>query len=506
MPLVVPFVLALGIASILTWVTSSWLKHIRYEQTREQLGCPPLETYPGYDKILGLDFVYAMMAALKEDRVLEYLRELYANRRSKVWAANFLGKRMVYTMEPEHIKALSTSHFENFAIEPIRVGNGAITPFTGRGVSSSDGARWAASRKLVQPYFDRAGYTNLERLRSHVDRLIDKIPVDGSSVDMQPLLQRWFLDTSTEFLFGESVNCIDHEEREWPRHNMIEVMKGLRFRLQLGSFLFLHRDKSWLAACRRIHQFLDGYIDKAYRDYDREQRLGVTATYANGKPRDDFLWTLVSKIPDKLELRTQLMGVWIPSNETTSILTSNVLFAMARYPRVVEKLRAQILAYGDKPISFEGLRSINYLRWIINETHRLYPVSLQTVRLCIKDTVLSSADMNSCQSPLFCAKGDVVHCNRYLMQRDKTIWGLDADEFRPERWKTARPLWAFVPFGGGSRICPAHVMVDTECSYTIFRIFQCFKSLKASDISPYTAVMGIGLSSKDGCKVSFVPQ
>src|SRR5437868_839619 len=90
MPLVVPFVLALGIASILTWVTSSWLKHIRYEQTREQLGCPPLETYPGYDKILGLDFVYAMMAALKEDRVLEYLQELYANRQSKVWAANFL--------------------------------------------------------------------------------------------------------------------------------------------------------------------------------------------------------------------------------------------------------------------------------------------------------------------------------------------------------------------------------------------------------------------------------
>ncbi|KAI1173282.1 cytochrome P450 [Nemania sp. FL0916] len=502
----VPSVLTLSVTCTLVWITSSWLKHTRYVRTRNRLGCPPLETYPAYDKILGLDFVYAMMAAVKEDRVLEFLHELYANRRSNVWAANFLGKRMVYTTEPGHIKALSTSHRENFAIEPIRVGNGAITPFTGRGVSSSDGVKWATSRKLVQPYFDREGYTNLGRLKGHVDRLIDKIPMDGSSVDMQPLLQRWFLDTSTDFLFGESVNSLDHEERESPRYDMIKVMKGLRDRLQLGSLLFLHRDSSWLAACKRIHQFLDEYIDKAYRDYDKQQRFGRTATYADGKPRDDFLWTLVTKIPDRLELRTQLIGVWIPSNETTSILTSNVLFALARHPRVVEKLRAQILAYSDTPISFESLRSISYLKWIINETHRLYPVSVQTVRQCVKDTVLPAADTNTGRFPLFCAKGDIVHCNRYLMQRDKTIWGLDAEEFRPERWETARPFWAFVPFGGGPRICPAHVMVDTECSYTIFRIFQRFRSLTVADSSPYRAVMGIGLSSKSGCKVSFVSE
>lgn len=149
---------------------------------------------------------------------------------------------------------------------------------------------------------------------------------------------------------------------------MVTVMAGLRVRLQLSSFLFLHRDKEWFAACKRIHGFLEGYIDKAYQQLEEEKRTEKPATYANGEPRTDFLWTIARHVPDKLELRTQLTGVWIPSNETTSIHMSNAIYALARHPRVVEKLREEILAYGDKPLTFEGLRSMDYLRYVINES------------------------------------------------------------------------------------------------------------------------------------------
>lgn len=341
-----------------------------------------------------------------------------------------------------------------------------------------------------------------------------------------------FLDTSTDFLFGESVNSLNHPERDWPQRYMMKVQAGLRVRLQLSSFLFLHRDKEWFAACKRIHEFLDGYINKAYHELAEEKNSGVQATYASGKPRDDFLWTLVKQIPDKLECRNHLTAVWIPSNETTSILMSNTIYALARHPEVVAKLRREVLDYGDKPLTFEGIRSLQYLRWTINESkilipqlaylqtsgfsllmltvlsnpgHRLYPVSLQTVRACVKDTTLPTGGGPDAKSPIFCAKGDIVHCNRYLMHRDLDLWGPDAEEFRPERWETARPKWNFVPFGGGPRICPAQTMVDTECSYAIFRILQSFKAIEPRDDHPYTAVMRVGPSSKYGCKVVFVP-
>lgn len=148
---------------------------------------------------------------------------------------------------------------------------------------------------------------------------------------------------------------------------MVKVMEGLRMRLQLSSFLFLHRDKEWLAACNRIHGFLDGYIQKAYSQLE-DLRKGQKPLNANGTNRDDFLWTIAGKVPDPIELRTQLTGVWIPSNETTSILMSNTLWALARHPDVVRKLRQEIIQYGDKPLTFEGLRSLVYLRYVINES------------------------------------------------------------------------------------------------------------------------------------------
>ncbi|KAI1387796.1 cytochrome P450 [Hypoxylon trugodes] len=454
---------------------------------------------------MGLDYVYAMFQALAENRFLEFNRETYAARGSKSWTAIFMGNRMVYSSEPENMKALSTSHRDAFAVEPIRVGNGAITPFQGRGVSSSDGPKWQYSRDLVKPYFDREGFSNLDRLRTHVDRLISKIPTDGSMVDMQPLFRRWLLDTSTDFLFGRTVNSLDNPDQDWPYRDMVTVMRGLRLRLQLSSFVFLHRDKEFFAACKRIHGFLDAYIEEAYRQLQVEKDTGKSATYENGKPRDDFLWTIARHVPDPLELRTQLTGVWIPSNETTSILMSNTIFALARHPEVVKKLRKEILDYGDKPVTFSGLRSLNYLRYVVNETHRLYPVSLQTVRACVRDTTLPTGGGPSGKDPIFCGKGDIMHCNRFLMHRDPDLWGPDAEEFRPERWETARPMWNFVPFGGGPRICPAHVMVDTECSYAVFRILQNFKAIEARDDEPYTAVMRVGPSNKNGVKVAFIP-
>lgn len=183
------FLIATAIIASVYWCGNLWLRITRYNRKRKELGCAPLERYPGWDQILGLDYVYAMVKALKQDRFLAFQSETYGQH--KAWTANFLGNRMVYSLTSENMKALSTSHLDSFAIEPIRVGNGAITPFTGRAVSSSDGQKWKSSRELVMPYFDRAGFSNLERLGGHVDRLLGKIPTDGSTVDMQPLLQRW---------------------------------------------------------------------------------------------------------------------------------------------------------------------------------------------------------------------------------------------------------------------------------------------------------------------------
>ena len=88
------------------------------------------------------------------------------------------------------------------------------------------------------------------------------------------------------------------------------------------------------------------------------------------------------------------------------------------------------------------------------------------------------------------------------MYRDPDVWGPDADQFRPERHDGLRGTWNFLPFGGGPRRCPAHMMVQTEAGYMLYRLAREFSRVEARDSAPYTGVMRIGPSNKTGTKIA----
>ena len=177
--------------ALLFSVGGTVVKHITYKRAQKSKGCLSPRRFTHYEPFLGLDLLYAMVKALKEHRFLEWQKDLFAAQRAKTFEATLLGSRMLYSSEPENMKAMSTSVEQDFGVEPIRNGNGAITPFTSHGTSTSDGEIWQYSRNLIKPYFDRDGYRNLHRLEAHVDELFELIPTDNSTFDLQPLLRRW---------------------------------------------------------------------------------------------------------------------------------------------------------------------------------------------------------------------------------------------------------------------------------------------------------------------------
>lgn len=167
-----------------------WLQH-RYKQETKRRGCGHIKRYRHREPLLGLDFVRELSNAFTMHRWLPWQKELFAAQRAKTFRVNFLGTRAIYTSEPDNMKAMSTTSWRQFGLEQIRRGNGAADPVAGPGVSTVDGPMWDISRDLIKPYFTRDGYSDLGRLEVHVKRLLDLIPCDGSTFDMQPLLQRW---------------------------------------------------------------------------------------------------------------------------------------------------------------------------------------------------------------------------------------------------------------------------------------------------------------------------
>lgn len=78
------------------------------------------------------------------------------------------------------------------------------------------------------------------------------------------------------------------------------------------------------------------------------------------------------------------------------------------------------------------------------------------MRFATKTTVLPRGGGPDGLSPVLVRRGQGIGWSTYHMHRLKSLYGEDADFFRPERWEgdeLADIGWGFMPFHGGPRLC-----------------------------------------------------
>ena len=145
---------------------------------------------------------------------------------------------------------------------------------------------------------------------------------------------------------------------------------------------------------------------------------------------------------------------------------------------------------------------------------RLYPTVPFIIRWCNKDTILPRGGGPDEQSPLLVPRGTSVYLAFYPMHRRKDIFGEDADEFKPERWATLRPGWAFLPFSGGPRVCIGRKDFLHPCPQIISLIFTraiCARRSHLHDVEIVTDLrknrshrrQALGGESRDNYEFSF---
>ena len=150
-------------------------------------GCQPPNTYPHKDPILGLDFFLNTANAIRKNRLLPELTRRYMTL-GHTFQSISLGTSSISSAEPENVKAVFSSRFDDWGVEPWRLP--ALMPACGRGFLTTDGAAWEYSKGLLSPSFHKSSAVALPSLESHLKKLIDQIPRDGSTIDLQPLLYK----------------------------------------------------------------------------------------------------------------------------------------------------------------------------------------------------------------------------------------------------------------------------------------------------------------------------
>lgn len=128
-----------------------------------------------------------MMKATRERRFLGLL-DGWFHKYGITFEAKMPGRRALFTVEPENVQAMLAHRFKDFDLGENRLT--AFRPLLGNGIFSSDGSRWEHSRALLRPNFARNQIADIEIYEVHVAALIDLIPRDGSTVDLQSLFFR----------------------------------------------------------------------------------------------------------------------------------------------------------------------------------------------------------------------------------------------------------------------------------------------------------------------------
>ncbi len=368
-----------------------------------------------------------------------------------------LAQHAIFTSEPENIKAILSLRFQDFSLGNRPKIMGVLL---GKGIFTTDGKEWAHSRAMLRPNFIKEQVADLQAFESHIQDLFKLIPRDGSTVDLQPLFFRFTLDSATEFLFGHSVLSLqetkESDQRFGDAFNYSLGELSLRFRL--GPFRVFRRNKKASEAFAICRAYVDQFVDRAMQH--RQNHRNKVPEYDGGKIL--FLQELAKATDSKDRIRDELLNILIAGRDTTASLLSHALFEISRKPHVWKALQKEISLLNGKPPTYDQLRDLKYLKYSIQESTsitplscivdrtniyfflpalRLHPPVPTNTRLCVNDTVLPLGGGRFGEDPVFVAKGTILVYTVHAMHRRKDFFGEDAEEFRPERWVGQRHSW-----------------------------------------------------------------
>lgn len=326
------------------------------------------------------------------------------------------------------------SHFVNRLLKPA-MGNGLLT---------AEGASWRAQRRAAAPVFRHEKIAALAPAMAAVgEELAGRLAAlaPGTRVDVMHELVAGALDIIVEALFGEPGDIYDRDHISRDVTTYFETHGNLDLLDYFGFPEWFPRPRHrGNAAIRRLR--------KAARD--------VTAAPRElGEHRPDLAALLtLARDPDTGEpLSTEavidnVLTFIGAGHETTALVVTWALSIVSHLPDLQEMLAREVREVcGEAPVTAADAERLDVTNRVLQETMRLYPPAAAVGRSAIAGTRLGELEVG---------KDDHVTVAVYVIHRHRKHWS-DPGRFDPDRFLAdnadGRHRFAYMPFGGGGRIC-----------------------------------------------------
>jgi cytochrome P450 len=356
----------------------------------------------------------------------------------------------IFINHPDYIKHVLVDNVENYH---KGVAYSRLKALIGEGLVTSNGDTWKRNRKLLQAAFNR------KNLSGHASLIYD-----GS----QALLERWrakelqplnvfqemlqvTLDNICNVILGIKLG----PERDVVLPSFLVATNEIKMRL--GSLMPFHVPLP-TARQRRFKEALTDLDRIIFRFIAERRRLRSEGS--------DLLSTLLQvKDPDTgasmsdLEVRDEMITFLLAGHETSADALTWTLYCLSQHPRIEQKVREEVRRVTASAPLADTFPNLHYTTAVIEESMRIYPPAWNFAREALADDSINGYAVKA---------GSLMEICPYTLHRHPVFWSdpeaFDPDRFLPER-KATRPRYAYIPFGGGRRLCIAieFAMMEIKC-------------------------------------------
>lgn len=339
-----------------------------------------------------------------------------------------------------------------------RVTKQVLYPVIGDGLFTSDGEFWKHQRKLVQPVFHTKYIGNYAKIMADYAQDTADRWQDGSTYEIAHEMTNLTMRIISKTLFDADIEAESDEIGE----AVVEVLKVVELR-----FKQLFPTPAWMpsTANRRMKQAIER-LDMLIQQFIDERRK-------SGDDKGDLLSLLLAaadddnrKMSDK-QVRDEAMTLFGAGHETTATTMTWVWYLLSQHPEVEAKLHEELdRVLGGRLPTLADLPQLTYTEMIIKETQRLYPAAFLLTRQALEDVEVGGHSFKKDAFFLINILG-IHHDARFFPDPER----FDPERFSPENEKQI-PKYAYLPFGGGPRICIGNAFALMEARLLLATIAQ----------------------------------
>jgi cytochrome P450 len=407
-----------------------------------------------------------------------------------IFSLRLLHSRVVFMLGPEANHFVTVGHPENFHWRESSFGD--LIPLLGDGLLTIDDDYHDRARAIMMPAFHREQVAvSLASMEVEAGAAIAALR-PGEVVDVYDWMRNLAMRIAMRALLGldpdeagKGAAAAEHFERALGYYG---IDYGLRLLRGPGS--------PWrkLVASRKVlDEIVFGEISRrrASPDPDRNDILSLLAG-VRGEGGEAF---------SDREIRDQVMTLMFAGHDTSTSTLTFLLHELARHPDVLARLveeQDQVLG-GVTPTIDQLEREMPFLDMVLDELLRLYPPAWIGPRRAVREFEFGGWTV---------PRGAYVNYCSWASHRIPEVFP-EPEAFVPERFtrerKAALPRGAYVPFGGGQRICIGKRFGQTEVKLVATMLLQRLR-LDALPGRVMTVRQMPTLSPKGGLKMRVLPR